>query len=89
MEESEEYKQEQLLKIENVRRRHERLRKTLPPHFQNLFDKLPEDDRKCSICLELMTDDLQMTSCFHFFHRACLNGIKKTVQSVEKLYKCE
>ena len=49
----------------------------IPPHFQALFNKLPEEDKRCPICMEQMTEDLAMTPCFHFFHGKCLERCKR------------
>lgn len=46
--------------------------KEVPKHFQEMFNKLPEEERNCPICLDEMTEDLTMTPCFHFFHGKCL-----------------
>jgi hypothetical protein len=50
---------------------------SLPPHMLNLFNKLPKEDKMCPICMEEISEALTMTSCYHFFHVACLSKTKE------------
>lgn len=45
----------------------------IPKHFAEMLNRLPQEDRKCSICLELIESDLSLTPCFHIFHKTCLD----------------
>jgi hypothetical protein len=62
---------------QNQRRRPPTEPKKIPPHFQAMFNKLPEEEKNCPICLEQMTEDLALTPCFHFFHGKCLTESRK------------
>ena len=43
-----------------------------PPHFLNMFNQLPEEERECSICKEIIQDNLALTKCYHVFHADCI-----------------
>ncbi len=42
---------------------------TPPAHFLNL---IPEENRVCSICTDIITADPYLTKCYHLFHKTCI-----------------
>jgi hypothetical protein len=51
-------------------------RRKIPPHMVEMFNKLPKEDRMCSICTEEIRDNIDITPCYHFFHYSCLAKVK-------------
>ncbi len=49
------------------------------PYLLNLCMKLPESERTCPICQDVISDikKLHVTECYHLFHKSCQSEWKK------------
>lgn len=41
--------------------------------LKSLFSKCNDEDKNCSICLDVITTNIVITNCCHFFHQDCLS----------------
>lgn len=53
-----------------------RKKQEIPSHFANLLLQIKEQDRECSICGDIIKNNMYITPCFHLFHLTCVNEQK-------------